>query len=63
LRLDFLCEQGAEDDGNLHQVVESEREAGREKIGQTPKKFCGKVLMRFKKVLHFNGGFSYAVHL
>jgi phosphate/sulfate permease len=44
LRLDFLCEQGAEDDGNLHQVVESEREAGREKMGQIPNKFCGKVL-------------------
>jgi hypothetical protein len=43
---DFFGQQGAEDDGNLQQVVESERKAGRKKMGQIPKNFCGKVLAR-----------------
>ena len=36
--------ESAEVDGNLHQVVEPEREAGLEKMGQVSKDFCGRVL-------------------
>jgi hypothetical protein len=44
LRPDFSVQQSAESDGNLHQVVELERKAGREKMGQIPENFCGRVL-------------------
>src|SRR3989344_9276678 len=43
LRPDFSVQQSAESDGNLHQVVERERGAGREKMGQIPENFCGRV--------------------
>jgi 8-oxo-dGTP diphosphatase len=46
LRPDFSVQQSAESDGNLHQVVELERKAGREKMGQIPENFCGRVLDR-----------------
>ena len=48
LRPDFSAQQSAESDGNLHQVVELERKAGREKMGQIPENFCGRVLGRSK---------------
>ncbi len=45
---DFSVQQSAESDGNLHQVAEIERKAGREKMGQTLKNFCGRVLAGFE---------------
>ena len=39
--------ESAEGDGNLYQVVELEHKAGREKMGQIPQNFCGRVLEEF----------------
>ena len=45
---DFSDQQSAEDAGNLHQVVKSERKVGREKMGQIPQNFYGRVLVQFQ---------------
>lgn len=45
LNTDFSAQQSAERDGNLHQVVEREREAGREKMCQIPENCFGRVLV------------------
>ena len=44
LRPDFSVQQSAENENNLHQVVEIERKAGLEKMGQSPKNFGGRAL-------------------
>ena len=44
LRPDFFDRQGAEGDGNLHQVVEPERKADQKKMGQIPENFVNRVL-------------------
>jgi hypothetical protein len=61
LRSDFSVQQSAEDEGNLHQVVEFEREAEREKMGQIRKKHCERVRWHSslfplsKRMLHRSG--------